>query len=616
MAEEAKGNAVVVDAEVTKLTLDADACPVQSVTVFVDRAEVTRLVTVDLEEAGDYEVVVEGLTSCVDADSVRVDGTGHVILREVSFGVHHKPVVDVEQTDHNGNNPEVIRQNLKKLQHEISELQTRVSEVSRSQELLNAYAKSVLNARASETNAETMAAGMEVAFALLDRQQAKNKEFNAEKARLQEQVEAKNKLVAVAQQRLNSIGAHLGGRTKISRDVTVVLQATQSGEAQLRMMYMVSNASWTPAYDARITTSDTNLALTYYGMVKQTTGESWNNTKLILSTATPSVGGTAPILPTKHVGFYNPVAQHQQDYSSLRSSAAPRRHMRRGGDRSFAAPQMMNLQAHAFGGLESAPAPPPPAATVATSTVDNTGAATTFTVQRRTTIASDNKPHKVTVAMLSLPSSFRHYSVPALNAVAYLQCLTTNNSEYTLLASPQVNVFLDGSFVSKTKLNNVAPNEKFRTFLGVDNGVKVEYRTLSNVHRERGYFSKVEDTVYKYMTTVKNATGRDIRMVVADMLPVSDDATIKVKLIQPTREEVDAGSEMERKERAGAGAEGGDAGAGGADIGDAVAQVKLTNNLVWTRNIAAGRSIEIPFHYSVEHPGGRNVLTYNRAQGQ
>lgn len=176
-----------------------------------------------------------------------------------------------------------------------------------------------------------------------------------------------------------------------------------------------------------------------------------------------------------------------------------------------------------------------------------------------------------------------------------------------------MNVFLDNSFVSKTEIVTVAPGEKFRTFLGVDKAVKVEYRTLSNVHRERGYFSKTEDTVYKYMCTVKNAKSMPIRMVVADMLPVSDDTSIKVKLVQPTKEEVEAGTAAEAKQKDNAA--GGGAGGAGAGDGDMVMQVKLTNNLVWTRNVSPGATIEIPFEYAVEHPGGRSVQTYNMHQG-
>ena len=39
--------------------------------------------------------------------------------------------------------------------------------------------------------------------------------------------------------------------------------------------------------DARITSTDTTLALSYYGMVRQTTGESWNNTKLVRAGVRP-----------------------------------------------------------------------------------------------------------------------------------------------------------------------------------------------------------------------------------------------------------------------------------------------------------------------------------------
>ena len=44
---------------------------VRHVTVFVDRAEVTRLLTLPIENAGPYNVVVQGVTDSADADSVR-----------------------------------------------------------------------------------------------------------------------------------------------------------------------------------------------------------------------------------------------------------------------------------------------------------------------------------------------------------------------------------------------------------------------------------------------------------------------------------------------------------------------------------------------------------------
>ena len=49
----------------------AKSCGVEAVTVFTDRAEVTRVIHIDPEEVGQHEVFVEGLTELVVADSVR-----------------------------------------------------------------------------------------------------------------------------------------------------------------------------------------------------------------------------------------------------------------------------------------------------------------------------------------------------------------------------------------------------------------------------------------------------------------------------------------------------------------------------------------------------------------
>lgn len=44
----------------------------------------------------------------------------------------------------------------------------------------------------------------------------------------------------------------------------------------------------------------------YYGLIKQATGEDWENAKISLSTAQPSIGGSAPTLPTRIIRFKRP----------------------------------------------------------------------------------------------------------------------------------------------------------------------------------------------------------------------------------------------------------------------------------------------------------------------
>jgi len=74
-----------------------DKTSVSSVTVYSDRAEVTRLVSVAGLSPGVHEITVEGLTSKADEDSIRIKagpGCRRSTLLEVSFEVHNKPVAD------------------------------------------------------------------------------------------------------------------------------------------------------------------------------------------------------------------------------------------------------------------------------------------------------------------------------------------------------------------------------------------------------------------------------------------------------------------------------------------------------------------------------------------
>ncbi len=62
----------------------------------------------------------------------------------------------------------------------------------------------------------------------------------------------------------------------------------------------------------------------YYGLIKQSTGEDWENTNVSLSTAQPSIGGSAPSLPTRLIRFKRPVRriQFRKEVNTLRQTEA------------------------------------------------------------------------------------------------------------------------------------------------------------------------------------------------------------------------------------------------------------------------------------------------------
>ena len=65
----------------------------------------------------------------------------------------------------------------------------------------------------------------------------------------------------------------------------------------------------------------------------------------------------------------------------------------------------------------------------------------------------------------------------------YLQVKARNTSSFPILASEAVNVYMDGSYITKTQLKDVSPSEEFTTFLGVDPARTTAPRTFTGRRR-------------------------------------------------------------------------------------------------------------------------------------
>jgi uncharacterized protein (TIGR02231 family) len=236
-----------------------------------------------------------------------------------------------------------------------------------------------------------------------------------------------------------------------------------------------------------------------------------------------------------------------------------------------------------------------------------------FTIPRSSSVPSDNKAHKSTVAILNLQAAFIHYAAPAVSSYAYLLAKTTNTSTYALLPSDKANVFLDGNFVATTSLKSyTSPGETFNNFLGVDNSVKIQYHpskeggltedqkwfAISNSNRRR----------YDYTTVLHNTRSSPTRVILADVLPSSTNERIKIDLLEPESLHTVSGLDT-----AGEVSEEGIAlsllDQLGATSDDLVTQNKFTNNIVWLKTLPAGKKVEVKFSYRVTWPADQGQIT-------
>jgi uncharacterized protein (TIGR02231 family) len=245
--------------------------------------------------------------------------------------------------------------------------------------------------------------------------------------------------------------------------------------------------------------------------------------------------------------------------------------------------------------------PPPAMAHLESSVTNSEMGSATFGIDRVMTILSDNKPHKSTIAMITLQPTFLYFCTPGTEEAAYLQVKTTNTSQYHLLPSEKVSVFLDGSFTTTSKLQDISPGESFNTFLGVDGAIRVEHKQIKSQSSSSGWMTKRQSTKYQYLTQITNTKPTAVTVTVVEILPQSTDDKIKVQLENPRPDALVASGSND----APAAQDAKDAKADA--LADRTMQNKITNNIVFVRNIAPQSKIEVPFEYELSWPNEKEV---------
>src|SRR6266849_7384392 len=510
--------------------IDLEA-PIKEVTVYSDRALVTRRGGIQLE-AGEHELRVNNLPQFL-RDSLRAAGRGTKGIRILN--------VDVS-TAFLSRPPEA----------ELVSLQDELERLVQKQQLLEAR-RNALNDRRqwlralgeqSRDFAKGLAQGQmkpqdcadffsfAANQALQDAEAAQGLEV--EMKQVQQEIAAKKRELAQKQ------GNILADR--LAAVVTVAL--AEAGEFELELSYLVLGAAWHPQYDVRVQMSgeqsEGDVELTYVGVVQQSTGERWENVGLSLSTARPSLAAVLPELGPWYLNVYTPplpVPLRAAKSRIASMSGLP------GGQHTTLAVQPMAMPTMALadeGAFDEAQdeqihEKELRTADVATATVEQTGTALIFRAGRSVDIPSDNSPHKTTIARDNLPCVFDYVSAPLIDEQVHLRALIENTTERVLL-SGDASIFLSSEYVGTTKVKTTAPMEKFKIFLGIDDSIKVKRELVErNVEKGNALQGNIRRITYGYRITVHNYAAATRQVVIRDRLPVSQHERVKVRVqsVQP-----------------------------------------------------------------------------------
>jgi len=541
------GALLAAAASVASAALIAADSHIAAVTVYADRAVVTRTAALDLAAAGPIEVTFEKLPAALLDQSLQVAGRGtaQTTLLDVTARATYVDFAPNERV-------KSLEDQLRALARDDRALTDRSTVLGQQRD----YVLKIQNATTTPPK-DAASAPPPTADAWLKLLAFTDEQLNkiaTEQQSLDAQREDLQAKRTALEQQLNELRGE-GGRSY--KTVTVRLAAATAGQFDLTLRYAVPGASWTPAYDARVLSAEHTAQLGYFGLVRQNTGEDWRDVEVTLSTARPSLGGAAPELQPWVVQQTMPIRVQSQQFIRDVGATNSKDLLR----------YTTNTEVSGVAGeFTKAKAPAPVEVAPQTAAIETQATSATFRIPAKSDIPADNAPHKVAIATVSLKTELNYQATPKLLPAAFLTAEVTNSSDFPLLAGA-MNVFLDDTFVAASRLRTVMPGEKFTLALGADEAIAVKRKLNNRFTEDTGLMTKGRRITYDFTLTVQNNKKTAEKVVLLDQVPVSRHEKIVVKILAPDDAKPDA-----------------------------------DGTLRWTLALAPGEKRELPLKFSIEYP--------------
>lgn len=533
---------------------------IRSVTVFADRAQISRVGQATLDKPGIVELDLKGLPEDLDPQSLQVsgEGTAKVTILDVSGSTEELPAVSNDR--------------IRAAQDELDAAHRAQETLKDRAAVLDAQTKYLADIRGATTAAQPEGQkrpDTQEWAALLAFNSEQLTRLAADRRTLQVEQKAADERTDLATRRLAELK---GSPAKTVTNVRVRLDVAEPGTLTLRVAYNLEGAAWSPAYDTRVTTgSEGKVELAYYAMIENGTGEEWKDVDMTLSTARPNLGGSAPDLRPWIVdlykvdkGYAKSAAPAHQDKAVLNNAQALMQYTE-------------NAMTSGVSGNFLANAPAHKAAIQAVARVDFSFNNAVFKLPAPVSLPSDSTAKKVPITRMQLAAKLQYQATPKLRETAFLAGYVNNNSEYPLLAGP-ANVFLDGTFVTTATLKTIMPGEKFQLALGADESVSVKRRLVNRYTETSGLTGKTQRITYEYVISLANNRKTKEHVVIWDQLPISRNEEAEVSLLTPEPSSV--GTKDKPKE----------------------VTAEEDGKLVWRLDLKPGEKRELTLKFKVEHP--------------
>jgi uncharacterized protein (TIGR02231 family) len=495
-----------------------EAAPVSSkiseVTVYADRARVTRTATVGLR-SGLGRVAFPKLPGWIDEGSVRVSlspaGAGELVDVQIEKTFLARP--DNEEIRKAEAAVTEVGDQLGALDDEAAALEAQLKQT----DAIRAFSLEKLpkDTAAREVKIEEYSGVVKfIGASMLEISKAK-RELDKRRRDLQPELRAR-------QQKL----ADLRARAQLEqRTVVVAIKSAQAAQASLTLTYLLPGTTWEPVHEMRAAPDTASVNLASYAVVSQTSGEDWENAALTFSTQRPNATAKIPELEALLVGGGRSLAQvANPNGDSFQTAVAnfevqnPVWNYNNNRDR-------LDVQQAWAGNVLSQKQRQAKVVEVFQK-VQQRGTTAQFPALGPQTVRSDGRTVRVPIGTARFAATPRIIAAPELSLNAVQTAELANTCGQPLLPG-KVLLFAEGAFVGTTETEFVAPGENFALFMGVADRLKLA-RTLDQKRSSVTWTGKRKRMLASFLVSAENLSEKPVPFQLADRIPVSETDEIRV----------------------------------------------------------------------------------------
>lgn len=510
---------------------------ITDVIVYRGQALVTR--TLEVNQAGDVELVVEDLPERIIPDSLYAQGEGTARVLSVRYR---------QRVDREDNRTEV-----KDLEARIEGVDSQLYQLHRDLQL---YTKMCvqhdkywdLNLQASDISLDRSVLSAETMKDLAGYLEEKNVKYHTMAVENEQKTKELEKQKKELEEQLEKLRQ---GHQTVHRQALIYLRKNDAAPTAVELSYLVEDAGWTPQYNLWAMPSEAAVKLEYLAVVHQASGEDWSSAALALSTAQPAMVASPPSLEPMEVtlaaAVQRMIGASQPESSQALPQQAPGLDLFSYQQQTSAFEDLMRRRFdNAAKGIQAQK----DLNTIAISNqmieleadrrmleqmkektaavVRTEGVSVLYRLDGQLTLPSRSDQQIVTIASVELPAEFTLLASPLLTDYVYLWGRARNTSD-TILLPGSASMYRNGEFVGRGQMDLVTIGQSFDSGFGIDSQVRV-VREFKDKKIETLWGNRIDEQTYTI--TVHNYKNQPARLRLMERIPWTENPQIEILLAE------------------------------------------------------------------------------------